>query len=217
MKKSSDIMLKKIVFDLDNTLIMWKDEYYSTLNKSLEYYNIDYNNEVIEKLKEAVDNYENNYEYYNKENMISIMEKYSKIKLPNTFIDTWISYLEKCVPKEDYKLNETLEYLSQKYELVVLTNWFKDEQVKRLENINILKYFKEVIGTENIKNKPNEEAYIEACKPYKCEECMMIGDSLKTDIEGAKKVKMKYLLYDYNNKYDIENKITNLEDLKNIL
>lgn len=217
MKKSSDIMLKKIVFDLDNTLIMWKDEYYSTLNKTLEYYGINYNDETINSLKKAVDNYEESYEYYKTKDMINIMEKYSNLKLPNTFVNTWMKYLEKCVPEEDEKLNEILKYLSKKYELVVLTNWFEDEQIKRLENINVLKYFEKVIGTENIKNKPNEEAYIEACKPYKCEECMMIGDSLKTDIEGAKKVKMKYLLYDYNNKYDIENRITNLEDLKNIL
>ena len=34
--------MKKIIFDLDDTLIMWKSEYYDTLNKTLDYFNIKY-------------------------------------------------------------------------------------------------------------------------------------------------------------------------------
>ena len=48
----------------------------------------------------------------------------------------------------------------------------------------------------------------------------MIGDSLKYDIEGALKIGLKAILYDYNNKLpDNEEyiKINKLEELKNIL
>ena len=212
-------MIKRIIFDLDNTLIMWKDKYYDTLDETLIYYNIAYNSDIKAKLIKAVDDYENRYDIYNMEYMKSLMEEYSNIKLPNYFVYMWTLYLEKCIPNElDPELVEILEYLSNKYELTVLTNWFLDEQVNRLKNYGILKYFKEVVATETIKNKPNKEAYIEAAKPYKMEECVMIGDSLKKDVKGALEYGMDAILFDYNDEYHGNlKKVNKLIELKKYL
>ena len=212
-------MIKRVIFDLDNTLIMWKDNYYDTLNQTLDYYKIDYNKDIISKLIEAVDTYEEHYDVYNMEFMKNHMEEYSKIDLPTDFVHRWTLYLEKCIPeKEDTDLINILEYLSKKYELTVLTNWFLDEQVNRLKNYGIFKYFKEVIATEEIKNKPNEEAYIKACNPYKMSECVMIGDSLKKDVECAIKYGMDAILYDYKDEYHGNlKKVKTLIELKKYL
>ena len=39
---------------------------------------------------------------------------------------------------------ETLEYLQDKYELVVLSDWYKEQQVKKLEKADFLKYFQNI-------------------------------------------------------------------------
>ena len=212
-------MIKKIIFDLDNTIIMWNDTYYKSLNKTFEHLNIDYSEEAITKIKEAVDNYEKEYNTFDKTDMKNMFEEYSKIKLPNNFIDTWIYYLKECYPKEiDKNLVDTLEYLSSKYELVVLTNWFTESQVGRLKNCGLLKYFKEVIGTDNILNKPNKEAYLKAIYPNNIKDCVMVGDSIDTDIKGAINLGMNAILCDYKNKYNGNLKnIKKIEELKNIL
>ena len=212
-------MVKRIIFDLDNTLIMWEDSYYNTLNQTLDYYKIAYSEEIISKLIKAVDTYEDYYDVYNMKFMKDHMEKCSNIVLPTDFVYKWTLYLEKCIPdKVDTDLINILEYLSKKYELTVLTNWFLDEQVNRLKNYGILKYFKEVVATEKIKNKPNEEAYIESCKPYKFSECIMIGDSLKKDVECAIKYGMDAILYDYKDEYKGSlKKVNKLTDLKKYL
>lgn len=212
-------MIKKIVFDLDNTLIMWNDEYWNSLNKTLEKLNIKYDNNIILKLREAVDNYENEYNIYNKQYMKECMEKHTKIDLPNNFIDTWIEYLKECVPTNlEEGLIETLDYLKNKYELVVLTNWFTDQQKERLKNTNILSYFDEVIGTDNVLNKPNKEPFIKACYPYELNECIMIGDNLNVEIIPALNIGMNVILFDYKNKYNGNiKKITQIKELKNIL
>lgn len=212
-------MIKRLVFDLDNTILPWKNEYYNTLNETFNYFNIDYNKVIIEKLKEAVDNYENEYNIFDRKLMKDMFEKYISIKLPDNFIDIWINFLKKCYPKEvDKDLIDTLEYLISKYELVILTNWFTESQKARLKNINLLKYFKEVIGTDQVLNKPNKESFFKACNPYQINECIMIGDSIKTDIEGAINIGMKAILFDYKNVYNGSLKnIKKLSELKEML
>ena len=198
---------------------MWDDKYYDTLDETLEYFNIKYDESIKSNLIKAVDDYENKFDIFNMDYMKRLMEEYSNIKLPNDFVYRWTLFLEHAIPnKKDNELIEILEYLSKKYELIVLTNWFREEQKNRLKNYEILKYFKDVIGTEKIKNKPNKEAYIESAKPYKTSECIMIGDSLKKDVEGAILYGMDAILYDYNNEYQGNlKKVNKLIELKKYL
>lgn len=212
-------MIKRVIFDLDDTLIKWDDSYYDTLNKTLNYYNIKYDSDIKKNLIKAVDDYESKYDYYNMQDMNNLMKEYTNIDLPDTFVYKWTLYLEDCVPsKADDELIDILEYLNNKYELVVLTNWFLDEQVNRLKKCDILKYFKEVIATEEIKNKPNKEAYIKACGFNKVEECVMIGDSLNKDITPALENGLDAILYDYKDKYNTNTKkVKKLSDLKKYL
>ena len=94
-------MVKRIIFDLDNTLIMWEDSYYNTLNQTLDYYKIAYSEEIISKLIKAVDTYEDYYDVYNMKFMKDHMEKCSNIVLPTDFVYKWTLYLEKCIPDKD--------------------------------------------------------------------------------------------------------------------
>lgn len=212
-------MIKRLIFDLDNTLMVWDNDYYITLDETLNYFNIIYDDNIKNKLINAVNAYEYKYDIFNYEYMNDLMKQYSNIELPNNFVEKWIDYLGKAIPLEkDLELIDTLEYLSGKYELVVLTNWFTKSQIERLKNYGILKYFKEVIGTDLVKNKPNKEAFIKSCGLHNLNECVVIGDSLNNDINGALILGIRAILYDYKNVYNgkIE-KIKNINELKNIL
>jgi len=114
-------MIKRLVFDLDNTLIMWNSEFYKTLDETLNYFNISYDDNVKNNLIKAVDNYESVYNIFKYEYMNDLMKEYSNIDLPNNFVKKWTIYLENAVPlKQDLELIDTLEYLSNKYELIIL-------------------------------------------------------------------------------------------------
>lgn len=212
-------MVKRIIFDLDNTLIIWKEEFLNTLNETLEQLNIDYNDCILTNLKKAISIYETKYDIYKEEYLLELFKKQTNIDLPNNFVEIWKNKLKKCISLDYNKETiDTLEYLYKKYDLVVLTNWFTDQQSSRLENANILKYFKEVIGTDKVLNKPNKEAFMYACQNYLPDECIMIGDNLDIDIIGAKNAGLKTILIDYKNKYpEYQNKITNISELKEML
>ena len=82
------------------------------------------------------------------------------------------------------------EYL---VEIKSVNHKYIDINVRIPKNISFLeavkKYFKEFYGSDIAGTKPNLEGFKMACGNYKMEECIMIGDNLKTDIneiEGQK-------------------------------
>ena len=113
---------------------------------------------------------------------------------------------------------EVLEYLSKKYELVVLTNWFTIPQENRLKHVSINKYFKKIYGGE-LYIKPNSKAFLNACDLYKPNECLMIGDDYNKDIIGASKAHLQVIYFNYKNKENKNNykEIKDLKELERIL
>lgn len=207
-------MIKKLIFDLDNTLIMWKDEYIEALKETLKQYQ---NTEDANYINNLIDEYENFYDKYDKETLLKYINKNIKQKINMNFVEEFLKNIGFMSEKDD-EVIETLEYLSKKYELVVLTNWFTEAQTNRLKYAEIDKYFKEIIGGEKV-IKPNKEAFINACGNTKKEECIMIGDSYDIDIIGAYNAGIKPI---YMNPKHKENKekfteIENIKELKKIL
>lgn len=89
-----------------------------------------------------------------------------------------------CIPPKSEILIYTIRKLSEEYELVLLTNYFAQSQLNRLNNMGIGKYFKECYGEQLI--KPYRNAYLDACGDKKTSECVMIGDDIYLDIIRAK-------------------------------
>ena len=52
-------MINTLIFDLDNTLIEWKDEYIFGLKNALNKLNIKYSDSKIKQIDEALTDYEN--------------------------------------------------------------------------------------------------------------------------------------------------------------
>ena len=189
-------MIKRVIFDIDNTLIPWRDEYFNEIFEVLKELKIDYSNDDFNKIKKAMSEYENVYYSFNKEKMINYINEYTGKKYPKELIDMIIDKWSRCVPEKiDDSILATLKELNNKYEMVCLTDWFKNEQIKRLESTNILKYFQEIYAAENTKRKPFKEAFMQAIGENKPEECIMIGDSFERDIEGALKAGLQAIYY----------------------
>ena len=207
-------MIRKLIFDLDNTLIIWKDEYVNALKETLNKYG---NNADPNYVNDLVDSYEDYYDRYDINNMLDHINKNidDKINMDfmNDFLDR-IGYMSE--PDED--VISTLEYLSKKYVLVVLTNWFTIPQTNRLKNAHIDKYFNKIYGGEDF-IKPNKQAFIKAAGDTKLEECIMIGDNYNIDVMGAYNAGIKPIFMNPKHKENLNNfeEIEKLSDLKNIL
>lgn len=173
-----------------------------------------YHKEIQEKIRENVGTYEQKYEQYNEKTMLVHLNQGLSFSLSDCFIVCWTKKLEKCVPKEVEEIKDILEYLSRKYELVVLINWFTKQQKARLKNSGLLPYFKEVIGTDFVLNKPNKESFLKACGNNKPSECIMIGDNLQVDILGALHVGMRALYLNRTNGKTNQEEIKTIKELK---
>ena len=215
-------MIKRVIFDIDNTLIPWENEYNEEIKKALEDLNINYTELDYEQINKALAEYENVYYTFDKKTMLNYINKYTNKQYPIEFIYNILKRWSKCIPdKIDKNIIETLKYLQKKYEMVILTDWFAEEQINRLECLGIKKYFTQVYSAEKTKRKPFKEAFTNAIGNNKPEECVMIGDNLERDIKGAINAGLKAIHFNPNNKENNTNTeyitISRLEQLIKIL
>lgn len=207
-------MIKKIIFDLDNTLIMWKDEYLAAIKRALEENNIDADYVYTSNL---FDSYELSHDHYNKELLLKYVNEHLEHKMTSKALDDFLNYIG-YMSEENQDVIDTLDYLSKKYELVVLTRWFRDPQAKRLEHASILKYFKEVIGGEEVM-KPHKKAFELAIGDYDASECIMVGDTYDIDLTPADNVGIKPIFMNPKNLDNPKNyqEIKSIKELMNLL
>lgn len=178
-------MVKRIIFDLDRTLIPWNSDWDKTVNQTFNYFGISCTDEVYTKFWSSLVEFEKNHKRFNKVEMSRYFDQRLNLDIPDDFVDVWTSYLSDLVPETDYQLIELLNYLSKKYSLVVCTNWFKDQQVKKLKKYQIYQYFDDVITCDDYDRKPNKEIFIKCIGEFSKDEVVMVGDSYSSDIKGA--------------------------------
>jgi len=206
-------MIKRLIFDLDNTLIMWRDSYKDAIKNTIEKYKLDVDYLLVD---EVIEKYENYYSYYSKENMLDLINQNFNLNLDISFVEDWLTELKEMADIDD-GVTQTLEYLSYKYELVLLTNWFKESQLGRMKKIGIDKYFKDIYGGEEY-IKPSVESFKMAIGDKEINECIMIGDNYKTDIEGAINIGMKAIMItnkdiEANGDYTVIHNIIELKEM----
>lgn len=207
-------MIKKIIFDLDDTLIAFDDKVKHVLNPSK--YNI--TKEEYQKILELLFTYEQRHDRYSYQEMLEEINTALKNKITEKEFLKILKDCENLVPKkQDKKLIQTLDYLSKKYELVVLTNFFTKIQKARLKNYGILKYFSEVIGGDLTKCKPHFRSYAIACGFHKFEECLMIGDNLEFDVKKPIEYGMDAIWYNKAKNESKYKSVDSLQKLKNML
>ncbi|WP_339894183.1 YjjG family noncanonical pyrimidine nucleotidase [uncultured Algibacter sp.] len=110
---------------------------------------------------------------------------------------------------------EILDYLSQNYNLHIITNGFDEVQYKKMSHSKIDHYFKTITNSEiaGVK-KPNPVIFNFALKLANTNagKSVMIGDSYEADILGAKNIGMDVVFFDVNNK-TVGNNIRQIDNL----
>ncbi|MCX8074414.1 MAG: HAD family hydrolase [Clostridia bacterium] len=190
-------IIKRICFDLDNTLIPWSDNNYKSIRPVFKNLGLHCDNDTISKFVSALQDYITTCDIFTASGITTHINMNLNINLNDDFISMWSEELAKCIPKKiSPAVSLALEELAEKYELYVLTDWFKESQEKRLINSGLIKYFSKVCGIDNIKTKPSFESYNQLLIDVKPQNCVMIGDSLNKDVLGAANHGIFGILYD---------------------
>jgi putative hydrolase of the HAD superfamily len=100
---------------------------------------------------------------------------------------------------------ETLEVLKKEgFKLHIITNGFKEVQLRKVKNCGFDTYFDVIVCSEEIgKNKPDPAVFFHAMGLAGAEasKSVMIGDDFRVDILGASSAGMHTILFDPAEKY----------------
>lgn len=126
----------------------------------------------------------------------------------------WLSWSESYLFDDSI---EILEYLKNEgYKTAVISNSPPTTQDQLLD-LGIKKYIDEAVFSYEVgSRKPEKEIFLKLLEKVNVapSQALMIGDSMKNDINGARAVGIDALLIDRSNTVDFDPKITNLLQLK---
>ena len=223
-------MIKAVLIDIDDTIFDFqkcsKNAFKKTLNKlDLSYIEKDflYFNKVNDILWSKQKLGEINIEevFTHRSNMMS---KYFELDIEKEiFNDLFVEFLYDEIEMVD-GIEDLLSYLSNKYQIYAASNGVYEMQVNRIKKSNLSKYFKDIFVSDKIGyEKPDERFFnkIMDITKYSNDDLIMVGDSMKSDIIGAKNSKIKSIYFNKENKKisnkDFTYQVKNLSEIKNIL
>ena len=213
-KKEEANMLKQIkaiLFDLDDTLIDSKTaqmnaicEYKNTNKAFFKTANKQFTKSWHDITMRLYEQYLNGEISFEKQRIMRIVNLYSTYNIEITeekATAEFKKYLE--LYKKNWTLFDdtisTLETLVDKYKLSIISNGDGEQQREKIAKTGIEKYFSEIIISGEVGvSKPNKKIFEIAYNRLSInpEECLMIGDNYKTDIEGATNSGMKAIWVD---------------------
>lgn len=203
-------MIKKVIFDLDDTLFSTSKDARVAYTKFLKKYNFNCSEEELYESLEDI-NYMDDPSI---EKYYLFLKKYLGESFnEEVFKDFGEMYINEANLICD-KTNEVFEYLSNKYEIIILSNWFNLYQGAKIKNYDLDRYVTKVYGVDTIGRKPEVNVFIKVCSPYEFSECVIIGDSLMSDILVPKKLGMRAI---YLGKSEDLECIDSILELKEIL
>lgn len=195
-------MYKCIFFDLDHTLWDYETNSRETLIDLHNHFQlIDHGILDVERLcttfkvtnEKLWDLYDRgliNSDYIRKERFRQILREFGTFddKLAMSLSN---EYLQNCPRRSNLMPHavETLQYLTERYNLTVITNGFEEIQNTKLTSSNLHHYFDHVITSQKAGcKKPSREIFEFAMQANEviAQEALMVGDNLVTDIGGAR-------------------------------
>ena len=206
-------MIKRIIFDIDGTLLNTEKDCPEAYK---EYFTNKNHPEVAHKIWDIIDDYEiSKNPTFDKQELANHINKHLDFEFTKNDLEELLDLYGNHATLLHENIPKVLKELSQNYDLVALSKWYVKDQTSRLEKAGILKYFTQVYGIENAGIKPSEKAFLTACGSYAKEECLVVGDSIKSDIEVPYKIGMKTLFYNKKNISTPYLSITSLDEIKN--
>ena len=174
---------KKYIFDLDYTLLIpdWslEDEYFKKCIALEE------QQEFFKQKQDILNKYELEYPKYDFKTLSEYFKSYG-FHVSQEVIQGWMIYNGETIKDEVVDgVIELFEYLKQNNkEIVILTSWFGGTQVSRLKRIGLYNYIDKLVAGEDAM-KPDLKSFELAIGDTNKDECIMIGDSIKSDKFGA--------------------------------
>lgn len=225
---------KYILLDVDNTLLDFsKAEKVAHKNASLKF-SLPVNEENYNTYKQINAKWWKKHElgeYSREELVIKRFEEYLPLinashVNPVEFNKCFLNELQHTNALTD-GANELVKYLFDKnYVLYIVTNGFDKVQKKRLENLELTKYIKDVFVSENLGHaKPTLEFFKEVERLINDNlsgQSLIVGDSLTSDILGGMNIGIDTCFYNPNkleipNEFKVDYNISHLLDLTKIL
>lgn len=216
-------MIKKVLIDLDGTLLDFskgeKNAFIETIKKFTghepndaecnkfsiinEFYFNEYSSGKMDRRTFHFNRFKEIYEY---------LKLDADIMLSNEFYINSLKYQANIYDD----VFDALNYLSKKYNLYVASNGMTSVQIKRLEIAGIIKYFKKIYVSEEIKyNKPDVNFFnyiFNDLNDFDNDNYVIIGDRLDSDILGGINAKIKTI---YLNRLNINGEIKPDYEIKN--
>ncbi len=174
---------KKYIFDLDYTLLIpdWskEDDYF---RRTIP---IEEQEEFFKQKQGILNAYELIYPKYD----FKTLSDYFRIHgftVSENVIKGWMIYNGETITDEIVDgVIELFEYLKAcKKEIVLLTSWFSGTQIPRLKRTGLFGYFDKIVAGEDAM-KPDLESFELAIGETPKTDCLMVGDSIKSDRAGA--------------------------------
>lgn len=174
---------KKFIFDLDYTLLIpdWSKED-DFLKKRIPF---EEQNEFFKQKQFILNKYELEFPKYDFKTLSDFFKSYGFTVSEETIIGWMIHNGETIKDTIADGVIELLEYLKNDgKEIVILTSWFSGTQIPRLKRAGLYEYIDKMVAGEDAM-KPDLESFELAIGDTSKEDCIMIGDSLKSDKAGS--------------------------------
>lgn len=207
---------KKIIFDLDNTLLFISDEWIDAYNFFIDKYNL---NVSAKELYSTIGTIEKNNPdiYITKQFFIDYINDKLSLDFDEQKCDELLEIYAKIPLKNIEVVGNILAYLSNKYELIAYTNWFTDNQILRLKINKIDNYFSKVLGWDVLPVKPSMKGLREIVG-NNINNYIFIGDNIDMDIKLPVSIGIETIFYNRKGIFQDEYKeIRNIDELKGIL
>ena len=187
---------KKYIFDIDYTILIpdWsKEDDYFKLNIPLEE-----QEEFFKQKQDILNKYEHEFPKYDTKTLSDYFKKYG-FTVTEDVINGWMLYNGETIVDEVVEGTlELFKYLKENgKEIVILTSWFSGTQIPRLKRAGLLEYIDKIVAGENAM-KPDLESFKLAIGETEKEDCIMIGDSIKSDKVGADNIGIDCYIVDKN-------------------
>ncbi len=212
--------IKAVIFDMDNTLFDFVEAKIRACKAVCDHLGTDDERELLNyflRRKYDFESYENIADYlkdkgiYNDKLFEECCRIYEKVKLDSI----------KPYPNVRYVL-EKLKNAGLK--LAVVTDALNGNAVKRLKKTGLIEHFDVIISADQSgKRKPEPDSIVLALEKLgvKHKEAILVGDSIRRDIEAGKKLGMITVYAAYGDRNFFESKVGKadfvLKDLKEII
>ncbi|PIZ51430.1 hypothetical protein COY27_03505 [Candidatus Woesearchaeota archaeon CG_4_10_14_0_2_um_filter_33_13] len=118
------------------------------------------------------------------------------------------------------KVTEMLHQLKSKYKLILVSNSDCISIERVLDKFELRNLFDNIFLSYKvglIKTDKNFFKHVLSELGLNVEDCIMVGDSIQSDVMSAKRIGMKAILIDRKNNRDFQPKIKDLRELENII